>query len=155
MVNTELAASYGVEPDWIERRVGVVSRRFAAADEAVVDMAAGAALAALRAAGACPQDVDMVVLATCSMPSGLPNGAASVAARLGLTVAAFDVNAACSARPALVVDASHASAGAGTAAIEMTSASASEDRTGNCFTALPRVTALVAGETQGTEVPCN
>jgi 3-oxoacyl-[acyl-carrier-protein] synthase-3 len=95
VANADLTAGRGITPDWIERRAGILSRRFAGPDESVVDMAAGAAAAALRAARARPDDVDLVVLATCSMPSGLPNGAASVAARLGLTVPAFDVNAAC------------------------------------------------------------
>jgi 3-oxoacyl-[acyl-carrier-protein] synthase-3 len=95
VVNAELAECFGVAPEWIERRVGVVSRRFAGPDEDVVAMSARAARAALRAAEVEARDVDVVVLATCSMPSGLPNGAASVAARLGLTVPAFDVNAAC------------------------------------------------------------
>jgi 3-oxoacyl-[acyl-carrier-protein] synthase III len=97
--NAELAAGCGVSTEWIEQRVGILSRRFAAADEGVVDMATAAARAALRGADASPSDVDLVIVTSCSMPSTLPNAAATVASRLGLVVGAFDINAACSGFP--------------------------------------------------------
>ncbi|MEU5977234.1 beta-ketoacyl-ACP synthase III [Streptomyces sp. NPDC047315] len=94
--NAELAASLGVSAEWIERRTGIRERRFAGPEESVPKMAANAAGKALSAAGLTPADVDLVVLATCSMPSSMPGGAASVAALLGIGgTAAFDVNAAC------------------------------------------------------------
>ncbi|WP_369216896.1 beta-ketoacyl-ACP synthase 3 [Streptomyces flavofungini] len=94
--NDELADSLGVSAEWIERRVGIRERRFAGPGEPLTGMGATAAAKALSAAGLAPADIDLVVLATCSMPSPMPNGAASVAALLGIpTAAAFDVNAAC------------------------------------------------------------
>jgi 3-oxoacyl-[acyl-carrier-protein] synthase-3 len=94
--NTELGEPLGVSAEWIERRVGIRERRFAGPEESLTGMGATAAAKALSAAGLTPADVDVLVLATCSMPSPMPNGAASVAALLGVpTVAAFDVNAAC------------------------------------------------------------
>ncbi|WEO99069.1 beta-ketoacyl-ACP synthase III [Streptomyces sp. FXJ1.172] len=94
--NTELGNPLGVSAEWIERRVGIRERRFAGPGDSVPGMGAHAAAKALSTAGLGPADVDLVILATCSMPSPMPNGAASVAALLGIpTVAAFDVNAAC------------------------------------------------------------
>ncbi|MFF2785345.1 beta-ketoacyl-ACP synthase III [Streptomyces sp. NPDC058049] len=94
--NDELAARLGVSGPWIERRVGIRSRHYAQPDESVVDMAASAAGKVLAAAGLTPRDIDLLVLATCSLPSSMPNGAAGVAARLGHPeMAGFDVNAAC------------------------------------------------------------
>ncbi|MEV6766575.1 beta-ketoacyl-ACP synthase 3 [Streptomyces sp. NPDC051105] len=94
--NAELGDPLGVSAEWIERRVGIRERRFAGPEDSLTGMGATAAAKALSAAGLAPADVDLLVLATCSMPSPMPNGAASVAALLGIpTVAAFDVNAAC------------------------------------------------------------
>ncbi|GAB3949629.1 ketoacyl-ACP synthase III [Streptomyces sparsus] len=97
VTNDSAANRAGVDSQWIEQRVGVRERRHADGGETVVAMAAAAAEKALADAGATAADVDVVILATCSMPTPMPNGAASVAARVGCTAAAgFDVNAACS-----------------------------------------------------------
>ncbi|WP_406422729.1 beta-ketoacyl-ACP synthase 3 [Streptomyces sp. NBC_00873] len=94
--NAELGDPLGVSAEWIERRVGIRERRFAGPKDSLTAMGAAVAAKALATAGLAPDDVDLLVLATCSMPSPMPNGAASVAALLGIpTVAAFDVNAAC------------------------------------------------------------
>ena len=59
-------------------------------------MATSAGAKALAAAGVDPADVDLVLLATCSMPGPLPGGAPEVAARLGAVRAgASDIGAAC------------------------------------------------------------
>ncbi|MFD3970109.1 beta-ketoacyl-ACP synthase 3 [Streptomyces cyaneofuscatus] len=95
--NEEAATAAGVEPDWIAQRVGVQERRHADENETVVNMAVAAGKEALADAQADPADIDVLVLATCSMPSPMPNGAAQVATALGChATAAFDVNAACS-----------------------------------------------------------
>ncbi|WP_206432712.1 beta-ketoacyl-ACP synthase 3 [Streptomyces sp. ADI93-02] len=94
--NEELAVPLGVTGPWIEQRIGVRRRHYADTDESVVDMAAAAAAKVLASAGLTAEDIDLLVLATCSLPSPMPNGAASVAARLGHPgMAAFDINAAC------------------------------------------------------------
>ncbi|MGP3690395.1 beta-ketoacyl-ACP synthase 3 [Streptomyces sp. IBSNAI002] len=95
--NALAADAAGVDAQWIEQRVGIHERRHATGGESVVAMAVEAGNKALADAGAGPGDVDVIILATCSMPSPMPNGAASVAALLGCPAAAgFDVNAACS-----------------------------------------------------------
>ncbi len=81
---------------WIRDRVGIVERRFARKDESVVDMAVDAGAKALADAGLAPSDIDAVLVATCTMPSYIPNAAGQTADRIGVRAApAFDINAAC------------------------------------------------------------
>ncbi|MDJ1135141.1 beta-ketoacyl-ACP synthase 3 [Streptomyces iconiensis] len=96
VTNEEAATAAGVSPEWISKRVGVEERPHATDAETVVMMAVAAGKEALADCGASVDDVDVVLLATCSMPSPMPNGAASVAAAMGCTASAgFDLNAAC------------------------------------------------------------
>jgi 3-oxoacyl-[acyl-carrier-protein] synthase-3 len=96
VTNDELSTSLDTDDAWIRDRTGIKTRRIAEAGAGVVSMAADAAAKALADAGVAATDVDLVVLATCTMPTQLPGGAAQVAAALGASSAgAFDVNAAC------------------------------------------------------------
>ncbi|MGH3821699.1 MAG: beta-ketoacyl-ACP synthase III [Pseudonocardiaceae bacterium] len=97
VTNADIAAR-GVDTtdEWIRARVGIVERRFARSDESVVDMAVDAGSKALADAGLAPSDIDAVLVATCTMPSYIPNAAAQTADRIGARAAhAFDINAAC------------------------------------------------------------
>jgi 3-oxoacyl-[acyl-carrier-protein] synthase-3 len=96
VTNDDLARRVETNDQWIRDRVGVVTRRIAGPDESVVDMAAAAGGKAIASAGLQPADVDLVIVATCTMPSQIPNASAQVASRLGIRApGAFDVNAAC------------------------------------------------------------
>src|SRR5215469_15666639 len=96
VTNDELAATIDTSDDWIRSRVGIASRRIAAPDETVADMAAAAGGKALAASGLSPADIDLVIVATCTPESPIPNTAATVAHRLGLVApGAYDLNAAC------------------------------------------------------------
>jgi 3-oxoacyl-[acyl-carrier-protein] synthase-3 len=91
-------ATRGVDTsdEWIRARVGIEQRRVARADESVVDMAVDAGSKALADAGLAPCDIDAVLVATCTMPSPIPNAAGQAADRIGVRAApAFDINAAC------------------------------------------------------------
>ena len=97
VTNADIAAR-GVDTSdqWIRDRVGIVERRFARKDESVVDMAVDAGAKALADAGLAPSDIDVVLVATCTMPSYIPNAAGQTADRIGVRAApAFDINAAC------------------------------------------------------------
>ncbi|MGI8880383.1 MAG: beta-ketoacyl-ACP synthase III [Jatrophihabitans sp.] len=88
----------GVDTDdeWIRSRVGIAERRYAAPDETVVDLAEQAGSKALANAGVATDDVDLVIAATCTMPSPVPACAPQLAARLGIQApGAFDVNSGC------------------------------------------------------------
>ncbi|MCO1580447.1 beta-ketoacyl-ACP synthase 3 [Crossiella sp. SN42] len=94
--NAELAQRLGVSEDWIRDRVGIRERHAAGPGESVVMMGAEAGRKALAAAGLPADAVDLILLATSSMPSPMPNGSAAIASALGIPAAGtLDVNAAC------------------------------------------------------------
>jgi 3-oxoacyl-[acyl-carrier-protein] synthase III len=97
VTNADIAAR-GVDTtdEWIRTRVGIVERRYARSDQSVVDMAVDAGSKALADAGLAPSDIDAVLVATCTMPTYIPNAAGQTADRIGVRAApAFDINAAC------------------------------------------------------------
>jgi 3-oxoacyl-[acyl-carrier-protein] synthase-3 len=91
LTNAELPVP--MSDDWVLSRTGIRTRAYAR--ESVVEMATAAAGKACAAAGLEPADIDLLILATCTMPTSMPGGAPQVAAALGIRCAAFDVNAAC------------------------------------------------------------
>jgi 3-oxoacyl-[acyl-carrier-protein] synthase III len=96
VTNQDLAARMDTSDEWIRSRVGIASRRVAGPDESVVDMAVTAGGKALAASGLAAADIDLVVVATCTMPSPIPAAAPQVATRLGIQApGAYDLNAAC------------------------------------------------------------
>jgi 3-oxoacyl-[acyl-carrier-protein] synthase-3 len=98
ITNDDLVAR-GIDTDdaWIRSRVGIAERRFADPDETVVDMAEAAASKALAAGGTETSAVDLVIVATCTMPSPVPSAAPQLAYRLGIDApGAYDVNSGCS-----------------------------------------------------------
>ena len=96
VTNDEICERIDSSDQWIRERSGIVSRRFAAADETVTDMAQRASEVALQRAGLTGADIDVVLVATISHPYQTPSSATLLAHRLGATpAAAFDVSAAC------------------------------------------------------------
>jgi 3-oxoacyl-[acyl-carrier-protein] synthase-3 len=96
VTNDDLARVVDTNDEWIRSRVGIQSRRFARDDETVADMAEAAGAKALAASGLEPSEIDLVIVATCSTESPMPNAAATVAYRLGIPApGAYDLNAAC------------------------------------------------------------
>jgi 3-oxoacyl-[acyl-carrier-protein] synthase-3 len=96
VTNDDLAATVQTSDEWIRSRIGVASRRIAGPDETVADMAVAAGGKALAGSGLSPDDIDLVIVATCTPESQIPNVSATVAHRLGITApGAYDLNAAC------------------------------------------------------------
>ncbi|WP_433803268.1 beta-ketoacyl-ACP synthase III [Actinomycetospora sp. CA-084318] len=96
VTNDELARRVETNDAWIRSRVGIAERRFAADTDSVVSMGADAGSKALADAGLAPTDLDAVIVATCTMPTPIPNAAAQLSDRVGVNgIAAFDLNAAC------------------------------------------------------------
>jgi 3-oxoacyl-[acyl-carrier-protein] synthase III len=94
--NSELAPRIGVDDEWIVRRTGIRSRRWAAEDESLADMALIAATGALHDAELEPADIDLLLVATMTADQVCPNAAPVVANALGAHRAgAIDVGAAC------------------------------------------------------------
>src|SRR4051794_8618636 len=94
--NAVLSGRLGVDDEWIVKRTGVHTRRRAAPDERLSDMATWAARRALADAQVEPYDLDLVLVATMSADEITPNAAPLVANNLGADRAgAIDVGAAC------------------------------------------------------------
>ena len=95
--NEEVAHPAGVDAEWIERKTGIRSRRWAANDEATSDLAAHAALAACDAARLDPAELSYLVVATSTPDQPQPATACRVQNLIGArNAAAFDLNAVCS-----------------------------------------------------------
>ncbi|HMH91464.1 MAG TPA: beta-ketoacyl-ACP synthase III [Streptosporangiaceae bacterium] len=96
VTNDELSRAMDTSDEWIQARVGIASRRVAGPDESLADMAAAAGGKALAGSGLSPEDIDLVIVATCTPEAPIPNTAATVARRLGIMApGAYDLNAAC------------------------------------------------------------
>ncbi|MER5794527.1 beta-ketoacyl-ACP synthase III [Streptomyces sp. NPDC001980] len=95
--NEEICARIDSTDEWIRRRSGIVSRRFAGPDETVITMAVEAARKAMAQSGTHPGEVGMVLLATMSFLEQAPAAAPRVAHQLGARSAgSLDIAAACS-----------------------------------------------------------
>jgi 3-oxoacyl-[acyl-carrier-protein] synthase-3 len=118
--NSELETMVETSDEWIQRRVGIKERRWAGPEETVDLMAVKAAHDTLAKGGMTADQVDLVIVATCSAVDRSPNMAARVAAQLGIPTspATIDINTACSGFPHAVALAQHAiAAGASTTAL--------------------------------------
>ena len=95
--NDPIAERIGVDDEWIVRRTGIRSRRRAAPDERLIDLAANAGAQALKDAQTDPDEIDLVLVASLSQDQLTPNAAPLVAHALGADRAgALDLGAACS-----------------------------------------------------------
>ena len=82
--------------EWIRERTGIAERHVSVG-ETVVTLASEAAHKALEQAGKRAEEIDLILVATCSPEQYLPCCACQVQAAVGAVNAlAFDVNAACS-----------------------------------------------------------
>ncbi len=95
VTNHDLAAHLDTSDEWIVERTGIRERRWAAPGETTGSLAVAAARQALDRAGLAASEVGVVVVATSTPDRPLPSTSAAVAAELGVTAGAFDVNAAC------------------------------------------------------------
>ncbi|MEO3800343.1 beta-ketoacyl-ACP synthase III [Nonomuraea sp. B1E8] len=96
VTNDDLAKTMETNDEWILSRVGIKERRIAPDGESLEDMATIAGGKALAASGLSPEDIDLVIVATCTLETQIPNASAIVAHRMGIKApGAFDVNAAC------------------------------------------------------------
>jgi 3-oxoacyl-[acyl-carrier-protein] synthase-3 len=95
--NAELEHMVETTDEWILSRTGIRERRIAADDEFTSDMGAKAAQQALELGGINPQDIDLIIVATCTADTVFPSTACYIQSKIGATrAAAFDVQAACS-----------------------------------------------------------
>ena len=96
VTNDELAARVDTSDEWIRERTGIRQRYLAGPHETAAFMGAKAAQAALDDAGAGPDDVDVILVATSTPDQAFPATALRIQAALGVTKGfGFDLAAAC------------------------------------------------------------
>ena len=93
VTNDELSQTLDTSDQWITERTGIRERRIGGSAKSLGVLAGQRALAA---SGYGPGDIDFLVLATTTPDRLTPATAPMIAAEMGLTCAAMDVNAACS-----------------------------------------------------------
>jgi 3-oxoacyl-[acyl-carrier-protein] synthase-3 len=97
MSNHDLEKLVDTSDEWIVSRTGIRERRIAADDETTTTLSVHASRDALAVAGMTSDELDLVIVGTCSPDYYMPATAVLVAHELGATRAAgFDVMAACS-----------------------------------------------------------
>ena len=96
LTNFDLEKMIDTTDEWIRTRTGIERRHLAADDEATSDLSEQACRAALDAAGLTPDDIDLVVVGTCTPDLVFPNVACLLQERMGMSGAAFSIEAACS-----------------------------------------------------------
>ncbi len=96
VTNFDLEKLVETSDEWIQKRTGIAERRISEG-ETVSTLAADACRKALEMAGKSAEDVDLILVATCSPELLLPCCACQVQELIGASgAAAFDLNAACS-----------------------------------------------------------
>lgn len=93
VTNADLEARLDTSDRWITERTGIRARHVGGTTGG---LAIDAGRAALERAGATPDQIDLLVLATSTPDAVMPPTAVDVAASLGLTCGVLDLNAACS-----------------------------------------------------------
>ena len=96
--NEELKEYMGTSDEWIRTRTGIGSRYLCTGEESLTELASGASLKALKDANVRPEEIGLVICATCTTDYMVPSMACAVQEILGIPggVPAFDINAACS-----------------------------------------------------------
>ncbi len=96
LTNADLERMVATSDEWITERTGIRERRIAATGEACSDLALKAAERALASADVRADDLDLILLATCTGDYPLPATACLIQHQLGATkAAACDISAAC------------------------------------------------------------
>lgn len=96
VTNDDLSKIVNTNDEWISSRTGI-STRYISDGEGVSDLASKAALLALKDANISATDIDMILLATMTPDSMLPNNASIIQKNIGaINATCFDINAACS-----------------------------------------------------------
>lgn len=95
LTNDEIATVIDTSDEWIKTRSGIRQRRVSHVPGS--DLANVAGQRALAAAGVSPEDIDLLIVATCTPDTVIPSTAAHVQRKIGAKNAAvFDLNAGCS-----------------------------------------------------------
>jgi 3-oxoacyl-[acyl-carrier-protein] synthase-3 len=96
LTNHDLEKMVDTSDEWITTRTGVKERRIADKNEFTSDLGAKAAARAMKNAGVTPEQIDLIVVATCTPDMPFPSTGCLVQQKIGARrAAAFDLEAAC------------------------------------------------------------
>src|SRR6266403_1123735 len=96
LTNADLSRMVDTSDEWITSRTGIKERRIAGKEEFTSDMAAKAALKAIKQAKISPTEINLILVATATPDMLFPATACFVQKKIGATNAAcLDISAAC------------------------------------------------------------
>ena len=93
--NEDLSQFIDTSDEWITKRSGIKSRHFVSKNELTSDLAANAALKAIKMSELNINDIDLIIVATTTPDNTFPSTATRVQQKLGAKGIAFDVQAVC------------------------------------------------------------
>ena len=97
VTNKDLEKSMDTSDEWIRERTGIKRRHVVIDGQTTSSIGLEAAKRAMTDAGVGPEDIDLIVVGTCTPDKVFPSTACIIQHELGVKgSAAFDVNAACS-----------------------------------------------------------
>ncbi|HZL44317.1 MAG TPA: beta-ketoacyl-ACP synthase III [Verrucomicrobiae bacterium] len=97
LTNADLEKMVDTSDEWITTRTGIKERHLAGKNEFTSDLAAKAAIRAMKMAGVTAEQIDLIIVATITPDMPFPSTACLVQRTIGARrAAAFDVEAACS-----------------------------------------------------------
>jgi len=97
LTNQDLEGMMDTSDEWIRERTGIKRRHIAADDETTSTLGLEAARRAMKMAGVTPDDLDLIIVGTCTPDKVIPSTACIIQRQLGAKrCPAVDVNAACS-----------------------------------------------------------
>lgn len=97
LTNDDISKIVDTSDEWIRTRTGIQQRHIADEKTAVSDMGYLASKKAIEMAGIAPDQIDLIIAATCSPDTLFPSVSCIIQDRLGaFNAAAFDLSAACS-----------------------------------------------------------
>ena len=99
LTNADLEKILDTSDEWIQQRTGIKQRRVVdqTKGESTVSICCDALEDAIKNTGVDPDDIDLIICATCTQQMSCPSVACRAAERIGATrAAAFDLAAACS-----------------------------------------------------------
>jgi len=96
MTNADLERMVETSDEWIFSRTGIRERRVVGPGDSTTSLASAAARRALERAGLTADDIDLIIVGTCTPDQFLVSQACLVQAEIGGHAGAFDLGAACS-----------------------------------------------------------
>src|SRR6476661_10229208 len=95
LTNADLERMVETSDEWIVSRTGIRERRIVGPADSTTSLGTGAARQALDRAGITAEELDLIVVATCTPDQFLVSQACLIQAEIGGNAGAFDIGAAC------------------------------------------------------------